>query len=519
MSQISSRVAAVAVCAMIAIALPSDAMARGGGGGGGGGGHFGGGGGGGGAHFGGGGGGAHFGGGGISGGGVRSFGGMHMAPSMGVRSFSGMGIRSGVPRSFSGIHTTRSFANISGSHMARWRGASSIHSAGIRGANIRTAGVRGANLHTAGVRGAHMNLASGTARNGRLVGAGIAGAGLAGAHGALWHNASLNGARWSHRGDWWRHRPFFGWAGPVFWPWFYDDFFYSTFWDYGPYYDDPFWAYGYGDIYGAMFSPYGYGDLADWAPSPSRVRKFAARGNAPVQQSDSRPPNQWSAMCGQDAQVASLPIDRINAAVSPDDQQRAALDALANASVQAAQTIKAACPSDVAFTPTGRLDAMEKRVQAMVQAVAQIRPPLDTFYGLLSDEQKARFTAIGQDQRPDNPRSPLAACGPNAAAIPTWPQAQIEKALAPSEGQRALLDKLRDASAKAADMLKASCPSEPPATPPARLAAMAARLDAMLQAVQFVRQALNDFYGSLTDEQKAQFNGIPPVVQNGQPKG
>ena len=82
-----------------------------------------------------------------------------------------------------------------------------------------------------------------------------------------------------------------------------------------------------------------------------------------------------------------------------------------------------------------------------------------------------------------------------------------------------LLDKLKDASAQAADMVKASCPTEPPASPPARLAAMASRLDAMLQAVQLVRPALDDFYGSLTDEQKAQFNGIPPVVQTGQPKG
>jgi hypothetical protein len=502
MPQINSRVVAIAACAIIAIAFPSATMARGGGSSGGG--HMGGGGGGG-AHFGGGG-GMHMGG----GGGMRSFGGgMHMAPSIahgpafGARSFSGMGVRSGMPRSFSGMtyRGTRSFAGVrNGSHVAGWRGNRTINAAGIRGAR--------------------MTLAAGPARGARLAGAGIAGAGLAaGAHGALWHNASLNGARWNHRGDWWRHRPFFGWAGPVFWPWFYDDFFYSTFWDYGPYYDDPFWAYGYGDIYGAVFSPYGYGDLADWAPQPSRVRRFVARGDAPVQESQPQPPTQWSAMCGEDAQVASLPIDRINAAVSPDEAQRAALDALANASVQAAQTIKTACPSDVAFTPTGRLDAMEKRVQAMVQAVALIRAPLGAFYGLLSDEQKARFSALGQDQRPDNPRSPLAACGPNAAALPTWPQQQIEKAVAPSGGQRALLDKLKDASAKAADTLKASCPAEPPATPPARLAAMATRLDAMLQAVQLVRQALNDFYGSLTDEQKAQFNGIPPTVQNGQTKG
>ena len=493
MSQTSIRVAAIAASAMIAIALPADAMARGGGG-------HGGGGGGGGVHIGGGGGSFH----GFSGG-------VHMAPSFAhgpafsARSFSGVGIRTGMPRSFSGVtfHSARSFAGVrSSAHIANWRSARTINAANIRGT--------------------HMTLASGagTVRGARLAGAGIAGAGLAaGTHGALWHNASLNGARWNHRGDWWRHRPFFGWAGPVFWPWFYDDFFYYTFWDYGPYYDDPFWAYGYGDIYGGQFSPYGYGNLADWAPPPARVRRFTARGNAPVEETQSQPPTQWSAMCGQDAQVASLPIDRISAAVSPDAQQRAALDALANASVQAAQTIKAACPSDVAFTPTGRLDAMEKRVQAMVQAIAQMRPPLDTFYAGLSDEQKARFNALGQNQRPDNPRSPLAACGPNAAAIPTWPQAQIEKAVTPSEGQRALLDRLRDANTQAADLLKASCPAEPPATPPARLAAMASRLDAMLQAVQLVRQALNDFYGSLTDEQKAQFNGIAPMVQNGQPNG
>ena len=36
----------------------------------------------------------------------------------------------------------------------------------------------------------------------------------------------------------------------------------------------------------------------------------------------------------------------------------------------------------------------------------------------------------------------------------------------------------------------------------------------VLSAVRLVRTALDDFYGSLRDEQKAQFNGIAPVVQN-----
>jgi hypothetical protein len=318
-------------------------------------------------------------------------------------------------------------------------------------------------------------------------------------------------ARWGSRADWWRHRRgfFFGWAGPLFWPYFYDDLWYGVFWDWGPeFYDDPFWAYGYGDIYGAMFSPYGYGDLAGWAP-PLRTGSIAR--NAPRQPAPQ--PTQWSAMCGTDTQVVDLPIDRISAAVAPTADQRAALDALGNASVQAAQLIKSACPSDVAYTPTGRLDAMEHRVQAMVQAVALIRPPLDNFYGALSDEQKARLNALGFGDAA-RARATTRTCGPNAAALPTWPQAQIESRLHPSPGQQTLLDRLKDASAKAADMIKAACPGEPPASPPARLAAVARRLDALLDAVKLVHAALNDFYGSLTDEQKAQFNGIAPIVQN-----
>jgi hypothetical protein len=43
---------------------------------------------------------------------------------------------------------------------------------------------------------------------------------------------------------------------------------------------------------------------------------------------------------------------------------------------------------------------------------------------------------------------------------------------------------------------------------PARLTAMSMRLDTMLQSVKSVRGALDDFYNSLSDEQKAQFDLI-----------
>ena len=58
-------------------------------------------------------------------------------------------------------------------------------------------------------------------------------------------------------------------------------------------------------------------------------------------------------------------------------------------------------------------------------------------------------------------------------------------------------------------MLK-NCPATEAITPPARLEAIANRLDTMLQAVKTVRAALDDFYGKLTDEQKAQFEAIGP---------
>ena len=67
-------------------------------------------------------------------------------------------------------------------------------------------------------------------------------------------------------------------------------------------------------------------------------------------------------------------------------------------------------------------------------------------------------------------------------------------------------------AAQAADTLKASCQTRPEdaLTPPARLAAVGQRLNAMLQAVKTVRMAMDDFYGSLTDQQKAAFDAIGP---------
>src|SRR6266851_994628 len=79
-----------------------------------------------------------------------------------------------------------------------------------------------------------------------------------------------------------------------------------------------------------------------------------------------------------------------------------------------------------------------------------------------------------------------------------------------TDTQRASLVALQDASAKAADMLKTSCQAGDAITPPARLADVGKRLDTMLQAIKLAHSALDDLYGTLSDEQKAQFEAIGP---------
>src|SRR3954469_20910730 len=99
-------------------------------------------------------------------------------------------------------------------------------------------------------------------------------------------------------------------------------------------------------------------------------------------------------------------------------------------------------------------------------------------------------------------------CAMAPPGLTEWPNAEIEQRVHPTDAQRASLVALQDAAAKAADMLKASCQPDSALTPPARLTAIGKRLDVMLQAVKTVRTALTDFYGALSDEQKAQFESI-----------
>jgi len=331
---------------------------------------------------------------------------------------------------------------------------------------------------------------------------------LASAATAGWHNGRGGNG-------WWRHRHGgFGWVGPLFWPLAYYDIYDYTLWGYG--YDPLFWDYGYTDIYAGVFAPYGYDDLIGYLPPGSGGSQVTV-GRAGGDPTALTATSELTQLCGDDSrEIAGLPIDQIQQVIQPNEAQRAALDELANASVKAAQDIKAACPTQISLTAPGRLAAMQQRIEAMISAVDTVQPPMQKFYDLLNDEQRARLSALAQNQRNaetarNRNGSLVQSCGAAQASVPDWPAAEIDARVHPTEAQRADLTALQQASAKAVEMLKASCPTTEPLTPPARLEAIANRLDTMLQAVKSVRAALDGFYGKLSDEQKAQFEAIGPA--------
>lgn len=513
------RMSAILLASVMVFAGPIDAMAaaKPAGGGGGGGGHAGGGGGGhpggggGGAHPGGGGGGAHFGGGGGSphfGGGSRGGGAAHISAVPSISRSSARPTSSG-NRASSGnrtlaVHTAPSRAV---EHRAPLNGGRTATSNARVNPGVRDRAVRNT-LNSRSVEGALHNRSELHNPNNRArITAAAATAG--------WHNGREGG-----RG-WWRHgNGGYGWVGPLYWPFAYNDMYDYAIWGDG--YDDSFWGYGYGygDIYAGMFAPYGYDDLTGYLPQYASTNPRGTGSTTGQASPAAATPNAETGaltqMCGDDSRdIAGLPIDQVQQTIQPNDAQRAALDDLANASAKAAQGIKAACPTDVALTAPSRLAHMQQRIEAMIAAVEIVQPPLEKFYGLLSDEQKLRLTALGKDQRQSQVAERTAGslalnCGAGQPGVTEWPTAEIDRTVRPTETQRASLVALEDDAAKAADMLKASCQADNSLTPPARLATVGKRLDTMLQAVNTVRSGLDGFYGALNDEQKARFEAIGP---------
>ena len=99
----------------------------------------------------------------------------------------------------------------------------------------------------------------------------------------------------------------------------------------------------------------------------------------------------------QAANFTRLPAERIEEVVKPTGQQQSAFEKLKQTSANVTDQLRASCPAQIAESPVARLEEMQNRLNAMVQAVKALRPTLATFYASLSDEQKAQFNNLGQN--------------------------------------------------------------------------------------------------------------------------
>jgi hypothetical protein len=89
------------------------------------------------------------------------------------------------------------------------------------------------------------------------------------------------------------------------------------------------------------------------------------------------------------------PAREIESIVHPNDSQTAALQTVQKAAARAAEILTAACPNEDATTVVARIESVDRRLDAMRQAINVVQDALGDFYQSLNGEQKNKFEAIG----------------------------------------------------------------------------------------------------------------------------
>jgi hypothetical protein len=287
-------------------------------------------------------------------------------------------------------------------------------------------------------------------------------------------------------------------AVPVFWPDASTNLIEYIFFPRGR--DDRFWAYGYGAIVDAAFTDrtarrQPFADRGIDAPSPAKAAEPAAAAD----------------LCGSGAAAADADtwIERIQQAITPAVPQHKMLEQLRAALTLAIERIKAACPSPRPASPTERLKAIQDRIWAMRDGLLTIRLPFETFYSSLTQDQHWRLNRTESDVREIGMKvgdARIGMCADPAAGTSEGPMRAIERAVRPTERQRASLEELRLRSAGIAQLIMSSCPTYPLLGHLDRFAAAMDRLDVMLFSVMAMAPALQGFYESLDDRQRTGFH-------------
>jgi hypothetical protein len=226
---------------------------------------------------------------------------------------------------------------------------------------------------------------------------------------------------------------------------------------------------------------------------------------------------------GQVSELRRMPFDDVLKAVQPSGEQRDALEQIKNSVHDAADKLASACPKQLPSELGARLEMVSQLTNAILTALAPVRPTLETFYRLLDDEQKARLVAMSfsHDAQPQAERSAPSRGGAEGneadrgpvcrlwiAMLRSLPVRQIENDFTLSDERRAAMYDFASSTYRAAGNMVASCHSENHLTPLGRFDERENQLRSVGQGIDSIRPALDRFEGTLAPEQKTRLDEV-----------
>ena len=288
-----------------------------------------------------------------------------------------------------------------------------------------------------------------------------------------------------------------GRAGPAAWVTAYEDVLGFAFWP---------------DDYGAQFRSRGFDVIADTITGRfDRMRESTRVATTGAARSDGG--NDVSSDQCNDAASAGdkWPASRIEQLLQLSDAQHATLEKVQLAANDAVKTIKSNCHQLGDLSPPDRLRALVQALWVVRDCDIAMRAPLKNFYESLTSAQKSSFAVLQpQNTSPPDDKTQGADKQSQACAAQNIGSAErlvkeIEMKVKPDKTQAASLENLHKASSEMAKLLIASCAQPIPADPLARLDSASDQITAMNYAASNVQIALDDFYGRLSQTQKARF--------------
>ena len=289
-----------------------------------------------------------------------------------------------------------------------------------------------------------------------------------------------------------------GRAGPAAWVTAYEDVLGFAFWP---------------DDYGAQFRSRGFDVIADTITGRfDRTRESTRVATTGAARSDGSS-DVSSDQCDDAASAGDKwPASRIEQLLQLSDAQHATLEKVQLAANDAVKTIKSNCHQLGDLSPPDRLRALVQALWIVRDGGIAMRAPVKNFYESLTSAQKNSFAVQPAQNAPapgdktqGGENKQYQACATQNVGSAERLVKEIEMKVRPDKTQTASLENLHKISSDMAKLLIASCAQPTPADPLARLDSASDQITAMNYAASNVQIALDDFYGRLSQTQKARF--------------